>query len=110
MLSRPRTAEAFPRPDEIETVSPAFIEVLSGLLAPGAAIVRLDRGDGGFRTASTFDAQGQHVPQPLAYRQAAASWIVQRVPGLDPQLAHELDLGTGRLVAVAAGEPAFAAA
>ncbi|MFD0274698.1 hypothetical protein ACFVHB_12455 [Kitasatospora sp. NPDC127111] len=107
------TAGSSPRPDNTEgaTAPAAFVEILASLLAPDAAVVRLDGGSGGFpRTASAFDAEGWCVPQPLAYRQAAARWIIQCFPGLDPQHAHELDLATGRLTAVAAGEPAFMAA
>ncbi|MFE2726305.1 hypothetical protein [Kitasatospora sp. NPDC059327] len=92
-----------PASTEIATASASFVEILAGLLNPGAAVVRLDPGSGGYpRTAGVFDAQGQAVPQPLAYRQAAARWIVQCFPGLDTRNAHELDLTTGRLTAVAA--------
>ncbi|MEV0530816.1 hypothetical protein [Kitasatospora sp. NPDC050463] len=96
-----------PAATEIATAPPAFVEILAGLLEPRAAVVRLDAGANGFpRTAGAFDAQGHAVAQPLAYRQAAARWIVQCFPGLDPDHAHELDLATGRLTAVAVTDTA----
>ncbi|MEU4113308.1 hypothetical protein AB0F71_02250 [Kitasatospora sp. NPDC028055] len=100
-----------PASTEIATAPPAFVEILAGLLEPRAAVVRLAAGTGGFpRTVGAFDAQGQPVPQPLAYRQAAARWIVQCFPGLDPEHAHELDLATGCLTAVSVTDtPAMAA-
>ncbi|MFE2104582.1 hypothetical protein ACFXAF_01720 [Kitasatospora sp. NPDC059463] len=113
MSSFSRTAASPTRPDstEIATAPASFVEALAGLLAPDAAMVRLDRRAGKFpRTASAFDAQRRHVRQPLVDRQLAARWIVQHFPGLDPYLAHELDLDTGRLTAVAAAEPAAMAA
>ncbi|MFJ1931633.1 hypothetical protein ACIPLC_15530 [Kitasatospora sp. NPDC086801] len=106
------TAGSPSRPDstEIAIASTSFVEILASLLDPGAAVVRLDTGSAGYPcTAGVFDAQGQAVPQPLAYRQAAARWIVQHFPGLDPRNAHELDLTTGCLTAVAADATPMAA-
>ncbi|MFD0404169.1 hypothetical protein [Kitasatospora sp. NPDC127116] len=110
-FSRTTVAPTRPAGAEIATAPSSFIEALASLLAPDTAVVRLDRGSHGFpRTASAFDAHRQHVPQPLPDRQMAARWIVQHFPGLDPHLAHELDLATGRLIAVAEDESVAMAA
>ncbi|WP_404868448.1 hypothetical protein ACI1MP_10290 [Kitasatospora griseola] len=99
-----------PNSTEIATAPASFVEILASLLDPDVAVVRLDTGSAGYpRTAGVFDAQGRAVRQPLAYRQAAARWIVQRFPGLDPRNVHELDLATGRLTAVAADATPMAA-
>jgi hypothetical protein len=86
----------------VATTSVAFAEILA-TLAPGAASVRLNSAaEGGLpRTAEAYDAQGRHVPQPLAIRQAMARWISTAFP-LDRGCAHELDLGSGELTALAA--------
>ncbi|MGK4581714.1 hypothetical protein [Kitasatospora sp. HPMI-4] len=110
-FSRTTAAPTRTADTEIATASSSFVEALASLLPPTAAAVRLDRGSHGFpRTASAFDAHRRHVPQLLAERQMAARWIVQHFPGLDPYLAHELDLATGRLTAAAEDEPAAIAA
>jgi hypothetical protein len=87
----------------VATASVSFAEVLANI-APGAAMIRLSSAEGGLpRTVEAYDAQRNYVPQPLQIRQAIASWIIQTFP-VDRNRAHELDLATGHLIALAEPE------